>query len=243
MGSRRVLVETCKLNDIDPVAYLTDVLTRIVNRHPNHDENALSLSDQDRSARRLSRPRQRSAARQHRYVRGLSRLTDIALGAMAGGEFVGNRKRHWRKTLRGQAALDQPGRPGLPGLSHPDRPRQRLRPVRRPRVPAASAPGERLGRPAKDDAYADDALGAGTSHAQLCAAWHDHAPKIKAWLVRLSHYHVHFTPTTASWINQIERWFTELTRKQIQRGVHTPSGSSRPRSTPSSNCTTIARSA
>ena len=34
-------------------------------------------------------------------------------------------------------------------------------------------------------------------------------------------YHVHFTPTSASWINQVERWFAELTRKQIQRGVHT----------------------
>lgn len=36
-----------------------------------------------------------------------------------------------------------------------------------------------------------------------------------------AHYHVHFTPTSASWINQVERWFAELTRKQIQRGVHT----------------------
>ena len=33
--------------------------------------------------------------------------------------------------------------------------------------------------------------------------------------------HVHFTPTSASWINQVERWFAELTRKQLQRGVHT----------------------
>ena len=32
---------------------------------------------------------------------------------------------------------------------------------------------------------------------------------------------VHFTPTSASWINQVERWFAELTRKRIQRGVHT----------------------
>ena len=35
------------------------------------------------------------------------------------------------------------------------------------------------------------------------------------------HWHVHFTPTSASWINQVERWFAELTRKQLQRGVHT----------------------
>ncbi len=46
-------------------------------------------------------------------------------------------------------------------------------------------------------------------------------PKIKAWLARRSHYHVHFTPTSASWINQIERWFAELTRKRLRRGVHT----------------------
>lgn len=44
---------------------------------------------------------------------------------------------------------------------------------------------------------------------------------IKSWLARRPHYHVHFTPTSASWINQVERWFAELTRKQLQRGVHT----------------------
>jgi transposase len=44
---------------------------------------------------------------------------------------------------------------------------------------------------------------------------------IKAWLLRRPHYHVHFTPTSASWINQVERWFAELTRKKLRRGVHT----------------------
>ena len=43
---------------------------------------------------------------------------------------------------------------------------------------------------------------------------------IKTWLARRPHYHVHFTPTSASWINQVERWFAELTRKQLRRGVH-----------------------
>jgi len=43
---------------------------------------------------------------------------------------------------------------------------------------------------------------------------------IKAWLARRPHYHVHFTPTSASWINWVERWFAELTRKQLRRGVH-----------------------
>jgi transposase len=46
-------------------------------------------------------------------------------------------------------------------------------------------------------------------------------PKIKTGLARRPHYHVHFTPTSASWINQVERWLAELTGKQIQRGVHT----------------------
>ena len=45
-------------------------------------------------------------------------------------------------------------------------------------------------------------------------------PKTKAWLVRRPHWHIHFTPTSARWINQLERWFAELTRKQLQRGVH-----------------------
>jgi transposase len=44
---------------------------------------------------------------------------------------------------------------------------------------------------------------------------------VKSWLVRRPRYHVHFTPTSASWINQVERWFAELTRKQLKRGVHT----------------------
>ena len=43
---------------------------------------------------------------------------------------------------------------------------------------------------------------------------------VKAWLARRAHWHVHFTPTSASWLNQVERWFAELTRKQLQRGVH-----------------------
>jgi transposase len=44
---------------------------------------------------------------------------------------------------------------------------------------------------------------------------------IKTWLARRPHYQIHFTPTSASWINQVERWFAELTRKQLRRAVHT----------------------
>ena len=43
---------------------------------------------------------------------------------------------------------------------------------------------------------------------------------VTAWLARRPHYQVHFTPTSASWLNQVERWFADLTRKQIRRGVH-----------------------
>jgi len=33
-------------------------------------------------------------------------------------------------------------------------------------------------------------------------------------------FHVHFTPTYGSWLNLVERWFAELTNKQVRRGVH-----------------------
>src|SRR3546814_12176265 len=42
----------------------------------------------------------------------------------------------------------------------------------------------------------------------------------KNWLTRHPRFHVHFTPTSASWINPVERWFAEITRKQIRRGTH-----------------------
>lgn len=43
---------------------------------------------------------------------------------------------------------------------------------------------------------------------------------IRRWLAKRPRFHVHFTPTSASWINMVERWFGELTRKQLKRGVH-----------------------
>ncbi|MFD9359910.1 IS630 family transposase [Streptomyces sp. NPDC060031] len=47
-------------------------------------------------------------------------------------------------------------------------------------------------------------------------------PEIKTtWLARHLRFHVHFTPTGSSWINQVERWFGLLTDKLIRRGVHT----------------------
>ena len=46
-------------------------------------------------------------------------------------------------------------------------------------------------------------------------------PEIRTWLARHPRFHVHFTPTGSSWMNQVERWFGLLTDKLIRRGVHT----------------------
>ena len=43
---------------------------------------------------------------------------------------------------------------------------------------------------------------------------------IRAWFARRPRFHVHFTPTSASWINQVERWFSTLTQNCIRRGTH-----------------------
>lgn len=48
-------------------------------------------------------------------------------------------------------------------------------------------------------------------------AAHKH-PRVKAWLARRARYHVHFTPTYASWLNQVERWFGHITQRAIRRG-------------------------
>lgn len=45
-------------------------------------------------------------------------------------------------------------------------------------------------------------------------------PTIHRWLARHPRFHLHFTPTSASWMNLVERWFAELTEKQIRRGSH-----------------------
>src|ERR1700751_130846 len=45
-------------------------------------------------------------------------------------------------------------------------------------------------------------------------------PAIRRWFARRPRYHLHFTPTHASWLNLIERWFGLLTERQIRRGSH-----------------------
>jgi transposase len=49
-------------------------------------------------------------------------------------------------------------------------------------------------------------------------ATHTH-PNVQAWLAKHPRFHLHFTPTSSSWLNLIERWFGKLTDKAIRRGV------------------------
>ena len=44
-------------------------------------------------------------------------------------------------------------------------------------------------------------------------------PAVKRWFLRHPEYHLHFTPTSGSWLNQVERFFAEITEKRIRRGV------------------------
>jgi transposase len=45
-------------------------------------------------------------------------------------------------------------------------------------------------------------------------------PKVHAWLLRHRRFHFHFTPTYGSWMNLVERWFSALTTKKLQRAAH-----------------------
>jgi transposase len=47
---------------------------------------------------------------------------------------------------------------------------------------------------------------------------HGH-PNVKTWLEKHPRFKLHFTPTSSSWLNLIERWFGEITRKRIRRGT------------------------
>lgn len=49
-------------------------------------------------------------------------------------------------------------------------------------------------------------------------ATHKH-PLVMRWLERRPRFHVHFTPTSCSWLNMVERFFRDLTQKQLRRGV------------------------
>ena len=43
---------------------------------------------------------------------------------------------------------------------------------------------------------------------------------MKRWLAKRPRFHLHFTPTHGSWINQVERWFGLLSERKIKRGAH-----------------------
>jgi transposase len=45
-------------------------------------------------------------------------------------------------------------------------------------------------------------------------------PEIHKWLLRHPRFHLHFTPTSASWLNLVERWFAELTSRKLRRSAH-----------------------
>lgn len=49
-------------------------------------------------------------------------------------------------------------------------------------------------------------------------ATHKHA-KVQRWLKRHPRFHIHFTPTSASWLNMVERFFRDLTQNRLRRGV------------------------
>jgi putative transposase len=49
---------------------------------------------------------------------------------------------------------------------------------------------------------------------------HKHA-RVKAWLARHGRFHLHYTPTYSSWLNQVERWFGQITQRAIRRGPFT----------------------
>jgi transposase len=55
----------------------------------------------------------------------------------------------------------------------------------------------------------------------ICDNYGTHkTPAIKGWLAKHPRFHMHFTPTGSSWINQVERWFAYLTSQLIRRGAH-----------------------
>lgn len=51
-------------------------------------------------------------------------------------------------------------------------------------------------------------------------ATHKH-PEVQAWLAKHQRFHMHFTPTSASWLNMVERFFRDLTTERLRRGVFT----------------------
>ena len=67
----------------------------------------------------------------------------------------------------------------------------------------------------------DAAVPAGlTVHLVLDNASSHKTPAVRRWLAQHPRFVLHFTPTSSSWINLVERWFAELTTKLLRRGKH-----------------------
>jgi transposase len=55
----------------------------------------------------------------------------------------------------------------------------------------------------------------------ICDNYATHkTPEVRKWLLRHPRFHLHFTPTSASWLNLVERWFAELTNRKLRRSAH-----------------------
>jgi transposase len=67
----------------------------------------------------------------------------------------------------------------------------------------------------------DDAVPDGLDLHLVCDNYGTHkTPAVKKWLLRHPRFHLHFTPTSASWMNLVERWFAELTNRKLRRSAH-----------------------
>ncbi len=67
----------------------------------------------------------------------------------------------------------------------------------------------------------DQQIPAGLDVHLICDNYATHkTPAIQHWLLAHPRFRLHFTPTSSSWLNQVERWFALLTDKQLRRGVH-----------------------
>ncbi len=67
----------------------------------------------------------------------------------------------------------------------------------------------------------DASVPAGLELHLVCDNYATHkTPAIKTWLLRHPRFHLHFTPTSASWLNLVERWFAELTNRKLRRSTH-----------------------
>jgi transposase len=67
----------------------------------------------------------------------------------------------------------------------------------------------------------DASVPAGLELHLVCDNYATHkTPAIKTWRLRHPRFHLHFTPTSASWLNLVERWFAELTNRKLRRSSH-----------------------